>query len=183
MAQLLTCLHCAKEVAVPAYRLSTFKFCSRSCGALHNREHHVSTCGICGSSFKHISSRSNKAKYCSRSCYYKSLRNKGSVRKNCVQCGTEFGTSPSHNKDFCSVRCTRDHQMLDTTQPKTFAVARKWMLRRGLLNSCADCGYAEHKEIIGVHHIDENRHNNNPSNLVALCPNCHSIRHMKHTPH
>jgi hypothetical protein len=32
---------------------------------------------------------------------------------------------------------------------------------------------------IDVHHIDENPANNNPSNLIALCPTCHSAFHRK----
>ena len=27
--------------------------------------------------------------------------------------------------------------------------------------------------MLEVHHIDENRQNNNPSNLIILCPTCH----------
>jgi hypothetical protein len=32
---------------------------------------------------------------------------------------------------------------------------------------------------IDVHHIDENPSNNDPSNLIALCPTCHSAFHRK----
>lgn len=32
---------------------------------------------------------------------------------------------------------------------------------------------------IDVHHIDENSFNNEPSNLIALCPTCHSAFHRK----
>jgi hypothetical protein len=32
---------------------------------------------------------------------------------------------------------------------------------------------------IDVHHIDENPANNDPSNLIALCPTCHSAFHRK----
>ena len=32
---------------------------------------------------------------------------------------------------------------------------------------------------IDVHHIDENASNNDPSNLIALCPTCHSAFHRK----
>lgn len=48
---------------------------------------------------------------------------------------------------------------------------------------CVRCGYSEHPEILGVHHIDEDRNNNTLSNLAVLCPNCHSLAHRKHIPH
>ena len=43
--------------------------------------------------------------------------------------------------------------------------------------SCADCGYGEHPEILVKHHSDGDRSNNEDSNLIKLCPNCHARRH------
>jgi len=42
--------------------------------------------------------------------------------------------------------------------------------------TCQECDYTE-KElgyILGIHHIDYNKKNNKPSNLISLCRNCHS---------
>lgn len=179
----MQCGCCGVMVYVPPNRFDTFKFCSRSCAASAARVHIKAKCETCGSDFEHISSRANKAKYCSRSCYYKAMNTKGSEARKCAYCGGEFKTSPSNQKRFCSVRCTKDAQIEGHEAPVAFTTARKWMLVRGLLDSCADCGYKDEPRIIGVHHIDENRENNNPTNLVALCPNCHSLRHLKHIPH
>lgn len=44
---------------------------------------------------------------------------------------------------------------------------------------CQICGYKEHPEIIEVHHIDGNHGNNDISNGIALCPNCHRIEEFK----
>lgn len=41
-------------------------------------------------------------------------------------------------------------------------------------NKCGICGYDEELNILQVHHIDENRLNNDISNLIILCPNCHA---------
>jgi predicted DNA-binding protein YlxM (UPF0122 family) len=38
---------------------------------------------------------------------------------------------------------------------------------------CYICGYDKHKEALEVHHIDEDRSNNEPENLRLLCPTCH----------
>lgn len=42
-------------------------------------------------------------------------------------------------------------------------------------HECAICGYNDDNDIslLDVHHIDENRDNNDPDNLIVLCPNCH----------
>ena len=49
--------------------------------------------------------------------------------------------------------------------------------------SCQTCGYSPSLVIIGkrkslhIHHIDKNRENNSDSNLITLCPSCHSKLH------
>jgi 5-methylcytosine-specific restriction endonuclease McrA len=40
-------------------------------------------------------------------------------------------------------------------------------------HKCAVCGYDEDERVLEVHHIDENRQNNNIDNLIILCPICH----------
>ena len=44
---------------------------------------------------------------------------------------------------------------------------------------CKLCGYKDHPEIIEVHHIDGNHHNNDIKNGIAVCPNCHRIEEFK----
>lgn len=57
------------------------------------------------------------------------------------------------------------------------------MLRRGLIKSCSRCGYNKHPQLLGIHHKDKNRENNNIENLEVLCANCHSEAHLKHVVH
>ena len=40
-------------------------------------------------------------------------------------------------------------------------------------HECASCKWNEDERILEVHHIDENRENNDISNLIILCPTCH----------
>lgn len=42
------------------------------------------------------------------------------------------------------------------------------------VGACQACGESE---VLDLHHIDENRKNNLPSNHVILCPNCHAKIH------
>ena len=40
-------------------------------------------------------------------------------------------------------------------------------------HQCAICGWDEDKDILEVHHIDEDRNHNEKENLIILCPICH----------
>lgn len=57
------------------------------------------------------------------------------------------------------------------------------MLTRNLIILCNRCGYNKEPKILGVHHKDRDRNNNDLINLEVLCPNCHSLEHMKHICH
>ena len=52
-----------------------------------------------------------------------------------------------------------------------------------VIETCENCGFNAVPEILGIHHKDKDRTNNDISNLAVLCPNCHSIEHMKHIAH
>lgn len=177
----IKCNNCEKEFYVPLNRLKTAKYCSRKCSALANRIASITECEVCGSQFDHIASRCNKAKYCSRKCYYKAMHLKGSVTINCHHCGKYFKASPSEKRKYCSRACIGKEGM--KSWHPVFTTVRKAMIRRGMLKECNRCGFNRYPKILGVHHIDRNRNNNAFSNLEILCPNCHSIEHMKHTPH
>jgi len=43
-----------------------------------------------------------------------------------------------------------------------------------LTKECIICGF---NKVVGLHHIDENRKNNNSNNLIGLCPNHHQMYH------
>lgn len=61
---------------------------------------------------------------------------------------------------------------------KTLPYATKWNFRkfalRNLPNNCKICGK---KYKLVVHHIDENRGNNDIKNFVILCNSCHNVLH------
>lgn len=45
------------------------------------------------------------------------------------------------------------------------------------IKECKRCGYSEFKEMLHVHHIDEDNGNNADSNKLVLCHNCHVSLH------
>jgi hypothetical protein len=180
--KVLKCLICQTEKYIPLNRLSTFKYCSRRCQALASCERLTTQCEICNSKFEYIACRLNKAKYCSRKCFYKSqYKPKVGVDYICQHCEVIFKDSPSKNRKFCSKACTKKKKKSEW-HPK-FSTVRKKMLSEGLINKCEKCGYNEFVEILGVHHIDGNRDNNDLKNLMVVCPMCHSLLHRKHISH
>ena len=69
------------------------------------------------------------------------------------------------------------------TESDFSAIAEKYgvtsytaIARRFYKQECAVCGF---DEVIDVHHIDCDRDNNNPDNLIYLCPNHHALLHRK----
>lgn len=97
----------------------------------------------------------------------------------CSCCGGSFVVKereklfPSKQKYFCSRKCAnsvggaakRDKYGITGY----VAVAEKFYKRE-----CAVCGV---RDILDVHHIDEDRSNYHPSNLIFLCPNDHYRLH------
>lgn len=179
----LNCKYCNVQFYVRNYRKDIAKYCSRSCQAKDLLVTHTKNCLACNESFSFIVSRLNKAKYCSRKCYYKSQVTKGTVEKNCIVCGEKYLTSPSKavKRKYCSTKCI-NRGILGQWKPG-FGFVRNYMKLRGMLTKCERCNYNSHIEILGIHHKDRNRKNNEFSNLEVLCPNCHSLEHMRHTPH
>lgn len=177
----LNCKNCDKPFEIKKYRINTAKYCSKRCGALYVRIIAKTICLICKNEFEHISSRSNKAKYCSKKCYYKAQHLNGSVTFECKHCHKKFLGSPSEKRIYCSRAC------INKESKKTFVAkyttVRKKMIIRDMVKKCEICGYNESKEILGIHHKDRNNKNNELSNLMVLCPNCHSLEHRKHISH
>lgn len=138
-------------------------------------------CRKCNSEFSVIPSRESTAHFCSRNCY--DTRNGAPVKYNCLNCQKEFFHPPALPRRYCSHSCANKGRVEKTLEPKYPNSFRKFWMRRGIIKNCEKCGYDECKDILGIHHIDENRKNNKRENLMVLCPNCHSLIHRKHIPH
>jgi len=80
---------------------------------------------------------------------------------------------PQKKKYFCSRNCANSEggkaksEKYGWTQYSTIA-------EKHYKKECAVCGVTD---ILDVHHIDEDRSNNHPSNLIFLCPNDHYRLH------
>lgn len=86
---------------------------------------------------------------------------------------------PSKEKYFCSRSCanscggkakSKKHHTDDSVKYTTVA----WRYHK---RKCCVC---EETKIVAVHHLDENHSNNDPKNLVPLCPTHHQYMHSKY---
>lgn len=175
------CNFCKIPYYVKPYLIKTSRYCSLSCKGKSERTKIKANCLICNKIFEHISSRCNKAKYCSQKCRYRAQRNKGRTQYKCQHCHKKFNAPLSTKRKYCSKACVNKSSKL-TFKP-SFTTVRKAMLSRKLINKCNRCNYDSEPLILGVHHKDRDRNNNDLSNLEILCPNCHSLEHLKHISH
>lgn len=60
--------------------------------------------------------------------------------------------------------------------PPEFNNKLKYFIRKKNNFTCQECNYTEEQlgYILSIHHIDYDKTNNNPNNLMALCKSCHS---------
>lgn len=98
--------------------------------------------------------------------------------KYCQCCNKEFifigrlNTKQYEKSKFCSRSCANNRQAWwknNATHYKTIALQH-------YDHKCVICGF---DKIVAIHHIDENKKNNDPKNLIPLCPNHHEMVHSK----
>ena len=96
----------------------------------------------------------------------------------CAFCGKKFKRLKSildKSKTgyvYCSRECGNRHKNAQVINYQD-AVDYRRNAFIALPHKCYICGYDDDERILEVHHIDENRNNNDISNLKILCPNCH----------
>ena len=147
-------------------------------------------CGTCGKRFpvKPFRLRHSNALYCSRKCHHNGMAKKVNLR--CSTCGNEVVRTPSKVKNsksgqfFCNKSCQTKwrNRYFSGEKHKNWSHGKAINYRRILANSdrkkvCRHCG-EDDKRVLAVHHIDENRRNNNLENLMWLCHNCHHLVHF-----
>lgn len=136
------------------------------------------------------------AKFCSHSCssqYFHKSQPPPELNATCAFCGIKFHKMLSRFTSKSGlVFCCRKHkdlaQRLDGIKeihPSHYNHTSGINIYRRIAYEhypkiCRRCKYIEHPEILVVHHIDRNRHNNKVENLEVLCPNCHNYEHFLH---
>ena len=161
------CLECETNIVSKDIRT---KFCSISCSTTYNNK-----------GKKH--SKETKIKIS------KSLGGKGIFRnKNCLSCNKEL---PKAAFKFCNNTCRGDLKRkekiklwLEGEISGNSQVGHALFVKQYLLekhnNKCSICGWNKKNPFtktipLEVEHIDGNAYNNDSSNVILLCPNCHSL--------
>lgn len=103
--------------------------------------------------------------------------------KKCVSCGNEFNwvgrklTNGFNQAKFCSRSCANNRKgWWDKPDNEYRSKHYRAIAKQHHEFKCVVCGF---DKIIAIHHIDENKKNNAPENLIPLCPNHHEMVHSK----
>ena len=98
--------------------------------------------------------------------------------KICERCGQKFNwlgrkkTKKFIDAKFCSRSCANNR----SDWWKSNATSYRTIAEHNHKMECVVCGF---DKIVAVHHIDENKKNSDPGNLIPLCPNHHEMVHSK----
>lgn len=192
----ITCLYCGKEKETRADTKAIY--CSISCQSKHSWElgkikahqrgkSKVIACLKCGKLIKSFDSANRK--YCSKECHDNSALR---LNRKCLSCGKEFVFLLSKTKTNATGNyCSRDCYELSLhgsgckfwkggiaipVYGQEFTNKLKREIRRRYNNKCQMCN-KESQRALSIHHIDQNKFNNNKDNLTPLCSSCHAYVH------
>lgn len=123
----------------------------------------------------------------------------GKIKSSCKECGKEFYHKKSRKGIFCSRSCKwknnewRKNQFKDVKRDNFGEKNHNWRggksfepyplnwnetLKRSIRErdhySCRICLKQQESYAFHVHHIDYNKNNCNPNNLITLCKSCHT---------
>jgi len=204
MPIIINCEYCGKSFETINRKRGRQKYCSKACydksqkKPLELKVLHDHACLQCGKKFR---TRKKIQYFCSRGCsasWYHNPKQRGQGQTRvvkCLACGKEFKRH-SINHKYCSHECftsqntgennnkfnnyiTSDERYLRYTEqhpqyPGRYVHQVVWELNGGG-STCEICG----ADLEHIHHKDENRFNNDFSNLMGLCNTCHLSIHAK----
>lgn len=100
------------------------------------------------------------------------------VMKKCPGCGDEFKARPHGKKVTCSYSCANKHFRSGEDNPNFQGKGYRKICFTFHKKRCVICS---EKHILTVHHFDEDHTNNDPRNLIPLCPTHHQYVHSRYT--
>lgn len=99
--------------------------------------------------------------------------------KICPVCGAQFTTTINKSKkekETCSRSCANSHFRSGKDHPNWSESAYRSTC---FFNHEKKCIVCDEVNIVEVHHLDEDKKNNKPENLIPLCPTHHQYWHSK----
>ena len=103
------------------------------------------------------------------------------VKKICPVCNEEFETKSGIKKEkkVCSRACANTHFRSGKNHVNYKDDSTRAYVRICWENHKKECIVCGEKNIVAVHHYDLNHDNNDPANLIPLCPTHHQYAHTK----
>jgi len=153
-------------------------------------------CKECNKSFKVTPSRADKAKFCSRKCWYKSPKKINKITLKCL-CGKSFEAWPcdvKNGRKYCSAKCRpffkgpqafawkggriKRHKYWYTYTPNHSRASKEGYVREHIV-ICEKLLKRSLKKGETPHHLNHNSLDNKPENLYLFpTPNAHNKYHM-----
>ena len=139
-------------------------------------------CCVCGKEFErelkfyNLNIKRRHRFYCSKKCQMQ--HHKTGKIEQCAFCGKEVYITPNRKSKsksgliFCSHGCNASY-FNPITKLKDNSSGYRVKAFKEYEHKCAICGWCEDERVLEVHHIDEDRTNNDIKNLMILCPICH----------
>jgi len=161
----------------------------------NKKEKIIKKCLICGEEFGVIPSRKDRAKYCSKLCLNMANRNYKhtetailKIKKACTGCKISEKTRLKMRKastrrwqvpEYWSQFSKENHfNWKGGISFEPYSINWTQTLKRSIRErdgyACQLCGKLQGDEAFSVHHIDYDKKNCDPKNLVTLCRGCHT---------
>ncbi len=148
----------------------------------------VVQCKLCNKEFKTkpFFIKNGWGKYCSAKCHHEAMKSGEVV--SCHSCEkkvykTQKALRISKSKTyFCTKSCQtrwRNSVFIGTKHANWIDGKYSYrgvMKRNNIIPICNLCK-TEDVRVLAVHHVDQNKKNNNVGNLMWLCHNCHHLAH------
>lgn len=99
--------------------------------------------------------------------------------KVCERCNNEYtitcrkNTNKYRQSKYCSMVCAKSRTGWWKENAKTYRTI-------AFQNHQKKCVICSEELIVEVHHLDENKENNSPENLIPMCPTHHQYWHSAH---
>ena len=142
-------------------------------------------CKVCGKMFETVPS-SAKQHTCSMACAAE-RKKVTRVKHICVICSKDFTDLKTRSRKYCGTVCKIEGLARarrarfenkglwgEWCSPRD---AKAWYIKEH--GACQTCGWKDEIGVLELHHRDRNRRHNTGENIMLLCPNCHSIEHLK----
>jgi hypothetical protein len=165
------------------------RFCSPLCAYKFRKKSNEFKCEQCGKIF--LVNLSRRPRFCSRKCLYDSMKTR--VKVVCLICGKTFEAKKyllGKNKGkLCSFECKNEFISrlmkgenhpnwqggLNNDYSENWTPRFKTKIRKRDNYTCQYCKKVQFG--LDVHHIDKNKQNCTPENLITLCRSCHRNVH------